>query len=111
MRLDILCESDESRLSLLEDEGGAVGDASAADAPAPSPSGDPALGFNSTADVAMHPQYLGFSYRGGTVRLRGGSRKRKSLHEEALNQHLNSLLEDYSNRISKNRDFAIIADS
>ena len=111
MRLDILCESDVSRLSLLEDEGGAVGGDAVAVAPVASAAGDSIPGFNSTADVAMHPQYLGFSYRGGPVRLQGGSRKRKSLHLEALNQHLNSLLEDYSARMSKNKAFAILTDN
>lgn len=112
MRLDILCEGLEARVSLLEDgEGmsaGALGDATAASAVAPSGASIP--GVVSTADVAMYPQYLGFSYRGGTVRMKGRKKKRKSLHEETLNQILGAVLENYSSRLSKNADFAILDD-
>ena len=98
MRLDILTESAES---LLEDGEGAtaasLGDATAASTVGPV--GTPTPGVNTTADVAMHPQYLGFSFRGGTLRMK--NRKRKSLHEEALNSQIGSLLEEYSKRLSK----------
>lgn len=110
MRLDILCEGLEARKSLLEDgEGmsaGALGDATAADAVGPS--GDAVPGVNTSADVAMYPKYLGFSYRGGTVRLKGKTKKRKSLHEETLNQLLGTLLEDYSSKLSKNAEFVAL---
>lgn len=92
-------------MSLLEDgEGmsaGAMG--VSASASAVGPSGDSVPGVTTTADVAMYPQYLGFSYRGGTVKLRNRKKKRKkkSLHEEAINRDLGAILEDYSNKLSK----------
>lgn len=112
MRLSILCEGLEARRSLLEDgEGmsaGAMGDATAASAVAPS--GDSVPGVTTTADVAMYPKYLGFSYRGGTVKMRGSSKKKKSLHEETLNQLMGALLEDYSSRLAKNPEIKELAD-
>lgn len=112
MRLSILCEGPEAHKSLLEDgEGmtaGAMGDSNAASAIAPTGTSVP--GVTTSADVAMYPKYLGFSYRGGTVKLRGKSKKRKSLHEETLNQLLGALLEDYSSRLSKNPEINEIAD-
>lgn len=110
MRLSILCEGLEARESLLEDGEGApvapVGDANVASAVGPS--GTPVAGVNTTADIAMYPKYLGFSYRGGTVRLKDRSKKRKSLHEEALNSELGTLLEDYSKRLSKNPSVQLV---
>lgn len=103
MRLSILCEGLEAPRSLLEDGEGAgvaaVGDANVAQAVGPS--GSPVVGVNTTADIAMYPKYLGFSYRGGTIRLKDRTKKRKNLHEEVLSQELGTLLEDYSNRLSK----------
>lgn len=110
MRLDILCEGLEARRGLFEDgEGmsaGALGDVTAA--AAVGPSGDSVPGVITSADVATYPTYLGFSYRGGTVKLKGKQKKRKSLHEETLNQLLGTLLEDYSNKLSKNAEFVSV---
>jgi hypothetical protein len=103
VRLSVLFEGFEPHRSLLEDgEGmsaGALGDANAASAVGPTGAAVP--GINTTADVAMYPKYLGFSYRGGTVKLKNRTRKRKSLHEEALNKDLGAILEEYSTRLAK----------
>ncbi|MFA5403988.1 MAG: hypothetical protein WC358_03535 [Ignavibacteria bacterium] len=108
MRLSILCEGLDAPRSILEDgEGmsaGALGDATAAGAVGPS--GDAVPGITSTADVAMYPKYLGFSYRGGTINFRG--KKKKSLHEETLNQFLGAILEDYSSKLSKNAEIKML---
>ena len=103
MRLSVLFEGLDEPRSLLEDgEGmsaGVAGDATAASAVGPV--GTPVAGVTTTADVAMYPKYLGFSYRGGTVRLKDKNKKRKSLHEEALDKELGTLLEQYTSRLSK----------
>ena len=83
---------------------------SAASASAVGPTGSAIPGVITTADVAMYPQYLGFSYRGGTVRLKGRNKKRKSIHEDALNLELNTILEDFSSKLFKNRDVQKIED-
>jgi len=106
LRLSVLYEGLDEPRSLLEDgEGmsagvaGVAGDATAASAVGPV--GEPVAGITTTADVAMYPKYLGFSYRGGTVRLKGKNKKRKSLHEEALDKELGTLLEQYTSGLSK----------
>lgn len=104
MRLDLLCEGlqESSTLEVIyEDEG----------APAPSEGSVP--GVITTSDVAMHPAYLGFTYRGGAIHMKSRKKrkKRKSLHEETLNKSLASLLDSYSEKIRSNNQISILNES
>lgn len=98
MRLDVLCESHEA---LLEDgeaaSPAAVGDAVAASAVGPI--GVSVPGVNTTADIALHPTYLGLSARGGKLTISDSKRKRKSLHEEALNSAIDRFIAEVSSKL------------
>lgn len=88
---------------LMEDDGGTSAGAlgAVASADAVGPEGASVQGVTTTADVAMYPQYLGFSYRGGTVKMHNKPRKTKSLFEEALSKEVGAMFEEYSAKLAK----------
>ena len=109
MRLAIL-----EALEILNEDGegggmtaGAIGDAAIASAVGgPSASSS---NVNTTADVAMYPQYLGMSFRGGRMlKMHNKKRKvakRKGLLEEALSHHVGEMFNEMNQELSKSPQF------
>lgn len=86
-------------VEMLKEDGEGSSPASVA-----APVGSPVAGVNTTADVATYPQYLGFSYRGGKLKMHNKKRKvsnKKRLLEESLSHGIGSLLKEYSEILSK----------
>ena len=95
-------------------EGAAVsGDANIASVVGGNVGGTP--GINTTADVAMYPQYLGMYFRGGkALKMHNKKRKvnKKKRHlEEALSVYVGEIISEMNSSLSKSPQFESLQES